>query len=47
MNNFLRSTTAYEHGQPLYLAKEIYAEVNKKAMGRMDFGAIHKYLEEN
>ena len=45
----LVTTTAYELNQPLYLAnvaKEIFAEANKKGMGRMDFGAVHKYLEE-
>lgn len=45
----LVATTAYELNQPLLLAnvvKEIFAEANKKGMGRMDFGAVHKYLEE-
>ena len=45
----LVTQTAYELNQPLYLAnvaKEIYAEANRKGMGRMDFGAIHKHLEE-
>jgi len=45
----LATTTAYELNQPLYLAnvaKEIFAEANRKGMGRLDFGAVHKYLEE-
>lgn len=45
----LAAVTAYEMNQPLYLgnlAKEIYAEANKKGLGRLDFAAIHKYLEE-
>ena len=45
----LAAITAYENQQPLYLAnltKEIFAEANKKGMGRLDFAAIHKYLEE-
>jgi len=45
----LAAITAYENKQPLYLAnltKEIFAEANKQGMGRLDFAAIHKYLEE-
>ncbi len=45
----LAAVTAYELNQPLYLAnlsKEIFAEANSKGMGRLDFAAIHKYLEE-
>jgi len=45
----LAATTAYELNQPLYLAnltKELFAEANNKGMGRLDFAAIHKYLEE-
>ncbi len=45
----LASITAYENKQPLYLsnlAKEIYTEANRSGMSRMDFSAIHKYLEE-
>ncbi|MCB9288932.1 MAG: NAD(P)-dependent oxidoreductase [Lewinellaceae bacterium] len=45
----LAAVTAYELNQPLYLAnlaKELYAEANKKGMGRLDFAAIHKFLEE-
>jgi len=45
----LAAITAYENNQPLYLAnvaKELYAEANKSGLGRLDFAAIHKYLEE-
>lgn len=45
----LAATTAYELNQPLYLAnlaKELFAEANKKGLGRLDFAAIHKFLEE-
>ncbi len=45
----LAAISAYEMNQPLYLAnvaKELFAEANKKGMGRLDFAAIHKYLEE-
>jgi len=45
----LAAISAYEMNQPLYLAnvaKELFAEANKKGLGRMDFAAIHKYLEE-
>lgn len=45
----LAATTAYELQQPLYLAnvaKELFAEAAKQGMGRLDFAAIHKYLEE-
>lgn len=45
----LASITAYEHNQPLFLAnltKELFAEANKNGMGRLDFSAIHKYLEK-
>ncbi|MEL6134184.1 MAG: NAD-binding protein, partial [Bacteroidota bacterium] len=44
----LAALTAYEHDQPLYLAnltKEIYAEAVQKGLGRLDFAAIHQYLE--
>lgn len=44
----LAAVTAYELQQPLYLAnlaKEIFAEANKKGMGRLDFAAVHRYLE--
>lgn len=45
----LAAVTAYELQQPLYLAnltKEIFAAANQKGLGRMDFAAIHQYLEE-
>ena len=45
----LAALTAYELNQPLYLgnvAKELFANANKKGMGRLDFAAIHQYLEE-
>ena len=45
----LAAITAYELNHPLYLAnlaKEIFAEANRQGMGRLDFAAIHKYLEE-
>lgn len=45
----LAALTAYEHQQPLYLAniaKELFAAANHKGMGRLDFAAIHRYLEE-
>jgi len=44
----LATLTAYEQNQPLFLAnltKELYAEAVKSGMGRLDFSAIHKYLE--
>ena len=44
----LAATTAYELQQPLYLAnlaKELFAEANKSGKGRLDFAAIHAYLE--
>jgi len=44
----LAAVTAYELNQPLYLAnitKEIFAEATQKGMGRLDFAAIHQYLE--
>lgn len=44
----LAAVTAYELNQPLYLAnmtKEIFAEANKKGLGRLDFAAVHRYLE--
>lgn len=44
----LAALTAYELQQPLYLAnltKELFAEANHKGMGRLDFAAIHDYLE--
>ncbi len=45
----LATTTAYEHQQPLYLAnltKEVFAAATQNGMGRLDFAAIHQYLEE-
>lgn len=45
----LASVTAYELNQPLYLAnmaKELFAEANKNGLGRLDFAAIHQYLEK-
>ncbi|MEM1123080.1 MAG: NAD(P)-dependent oxidoreductase [Bacteroidota bacterium] len=44
----LAAVTAYENKQPLYLAnvaKELFAEADKAGMGRLDFAAIHRYLE--
>lgn len=44
----LAAITAYENNQPLYLAnvaKELFAEATKSGLGRMDFAAIHQYLE--
>ncbi|MGY3052816.1 3-hydroxyisobutyrate dehydrogenase-like beta-hydroxyacid dehydrogenase [Pedobacter sp. UYEF25] len=46
----LAALTAYELNQPLYIAnltKEIYAAANKNGLGRLDFSAIFKYLEES
>lgn len=45
----LAAVTAYELNQPLYLAnitKEIFAKARRKGMGRLDFAAIHRFLEE-
>ena len=45
----LAAVTAYENKQPLYLAnvtKELFAEATKSGMGRLDFAAIHRYLEK-
>lgn len=45
----LAAVTAYEEGQPLYLAnltKEIFASARDAGMGRLDFAAIHQYLAE-
>lgn len=44
----LAAVTAYELQQPLFLAnltKEVYAAANQSGLGRMDFAAIHQYLE--
>jgi 3-hydroxyisobutyrate dehydrogenase-like beta-hydroxyacid dehydrogenase len=46
----LAAITAYENKQPLFLAnlaKEVFAGANKKGMGRLDFSAIFKHLEQN
>lgn len=45
----LAAVSAYENDQPLYLAnaaKEMFEGAKAKGMGRMDFSAIFKYLEE-
>jgi len=45
----LATLTAYEQNQPLFLAnltKELFAEAKKRGLGRLDFSAIHKYLEK-
>lgn len=45
----LAAVTAYEHQQPLYLAnmaKELFAAASKQGMSRLDFAAIHRYLEQ-
>lgn len=44
----LAAQTAYENGQPLYLAnltKELFAKGVDQGMGRLDFAAIHRVLE--
>jgi len=44
----LAAVTAYEAGQPLYLAnatKELYAAAKREGMGRLDFAAVHRFLE--
>lgn len=44
----LAAVTAYEAGQPLYLAnatKELYAAAKRAGMGRLDFAAVHRFLE--
>jgi len=44
----LAATTAYEVDQPLYLnnlVKELFASAKQQEFGRLDFAAIHKYLE--
>lgn len=43
----LAAVTAYEIGQPLYLAnatKELYAAAKRAGMGRLDFAAVHRFL---
>ena len=45
----LATQTAYALNQPLYLgnlAKELFASAKQEGMGRLDFAAIHKFLEE-
>ena len=46
----LASQTAYENEHPLFLAnlaKELYAKGIEQGLGRLDFSAIHKLLENN
>lgn len=46
----LACLTAYENEQPLYLAnltKELFASAKAEGMGRLDFSAIHRYLENS
>lgn len=46
----LATLTAYEQNQPLFLAnltKEIFASAKKEGLGRLDFSAIHQFLEKN
>jgi 3-hydroxyisobutyrate dehydrogenase-like beta-hydroxyacid dehydrogenase len=46
----LATLTAYEQNQPLFLAnltKEIFARAKKEGLGRLDFSAIHQFLEKN
>lgn len=45
----LVSTTADECNQPLYLAnltKELFAEAKNQGIGRLDFAAIHQFLNK-
>ncbi len=45
----LAAVTAYELNHPLYLAnltKEVFGEARRKGMGRLDFAAIHRFLEQ-
>lgn len=44
----LATLTAYEKNQTLFLAnltKEVFADAKKEGLGRLDFSAIHKFLE--
>ena len=44
----LAALTAYEKGQPLYLAnlaKELYASAKQEGLGRKDFSAIFSFLD--
>lgn len=46
----LASLSAYEVGQPIYLAnltKEIFGAANNKGLNRDDFSAIYRYLNEH
>lgn len=43
----LATVTAYEEGQPLYLAnltKEVFAAAREAGLGQLDFAAVHRYL---
>ena len=45
----LATQTAYENGQPLFLAnvtKELFAKGVQQGLGRLDFAAIHQLLEQ-
>jgi 3-hydroxyisobutyrate dehydrogenase-like beta-hydroxyacid dehydrogenase len=45
----LAAQSAYEVDQPLYMAnvaKELFMNAKRKGLGRLDFAAIHRYLEE-
>lgn len=44
----LAALCAYEENQPLPMAnvaKEIYAQAKKQGLGRLDFAAIHRFME--
>jgi 3-hydroxyisobutyrate dehydrogenase-like beta-hydroxyacid dehydrogenase len=44
----LATLSAYENGQPLYLAniaKEVFGAAAAAGLGRLDFAAVHRYLE--
>ncbi|WP_291721843.1 NAD(P)-dependent oxidoreductase [Bernardetia sp.] len=46
----LATLTAYEQNQPLFLAnltKELFASAKKEGLGRLDFSAIHQFLEKS
>lgn len=45
----LAALTAYEYQHPLYLAnltKELFAAASKQGMSRLDFAAIHRFLDK-
>lgn len=45
----LLTTTAYEQNQSMFLAnisKEIFTQAKASGLGRLDFSAVHQYLEE-